>query len=174
MIDPAYCQIMAQYNQWMNQKLYAVCAEIPDCDRKQNRGAFFKSIHGTLNHLLDGDRAWMSRFVSEPVAQVIGQELCVDFEQLRQQRQWIDRQIVDWADQLSSTWLAQPFEYTSNVDGKTRSLPTWILVTHFFNHQTHHRGQLTTLLSQSGHDPGITDLPWLPSLDAQGDGVISS
>jgi uncharacterized damage-inducible protein DinB len=174
MIDPAYCQIMAQYNQWMNQKLYAVCAEIPDGDRKQDRGAFFKSIHGTLNHLLDGDRTWMSRFVSEPVAQAIGQELCAEFEELRQQRQRIDCQIVDWADQLSSTWLAQPFEYTSNVDGKMRSLPTWVLVTHFFNHQTHHRGQLTTLLSQAGHDPGITDLPWLPSLDVLSEGGICS
>lgn len=157
---------MAQYNQWMNQKLYAICAELSDSDRKQNRDAFFKSIHGTLNHLLYGDRAWMGRFTNEPFAvKVIGQELYEDFEELRQQREMTDCQIADWTNQLSQMWLSQPFAYTSNVDGKTRVLATEALVVHFFNHQTHHRGQLTTLISQAGKDPGITDLPWLPNLN---------
>jgi uncharacterized damage-inducible protein DinB len=165
MIDPSYCQLMAQYNQWMNQKLYAICAEIPDEERKQDRGAFFKSIHGTLNHLLEGDRIWVGRFTGKPLSsRKLGEELYSDFEQLRQEREQFDQEILDWAKTLSAEWLAQPFEYTSKVDGKTRTLPTWVLVTHLFNHQTHHRGQLTTLLSQMGHDPDVTDLPWLPSL----------
>jgi uncharacterized damage-inducible protein DinB len=165
MIDPSYCQLMAQYNQWMNQKLYAICAEIPDEERKQDRGAFFKSIHGTLNHLLDGDRIWIGRFTGKPLSsRKLGEELYSDFEQLRQEREQFDQEILAWAKTLSVEWLAQPFEYASKVDGKTRILPTWTLVTHLFNHQTHHRGQLTTLLSQIGHDPGVTDLPWLPSL----------
>jgi uncharacterized damage-inducible protein DinB len=163
MIDPSYCQLMAQYNQWMNQKLYAICAEIPDEERKQDRGAFFKSIYGTLNHLLEGDRIWVGRFTGKPLSsRKLGEELYSDFEQLRQEREQFDQEILDWAKTLLVEWLAQPFEYTSNVDGKTRTLPTWLLVTHLFNHQTHHRGQLTTLLSQIGHDPGVTDLPWLP------------
>jgi len=58
-----------------------------------------------------------------------------------------------------------PFEYTNNVDQKTRVLSAWMLVTHLFNHQTHHRGQLTTLIKQLGYEPGITDLPWLPELE---------
>ena len=160
----SYYETMAEYNQWMNQKLYAICAEIPDEKRKENLGAFFKSIHGILNHLLYGDRAWMGRFSGQPFAGKIGQELYSNFDVLRQERELMDIQIIEWSKQLSPEWLDQTFEYTSNVDGKTRILPTWVLVTHMFNHQTHHRGQLTTLLSQLGYDPGITDLPWLPSL----------
>ena len=166
MIDSDYCQTMAEYNQWMNQKLYTLCAEIPDPERKQDRGAFFKSIHGTLNHLLYGDRAWLGRFIEQPFAgKVIGQDLYTDFEELWEQRQLTDRQMIDWSKRISPAWLARPFEYKSSVDRKTRSLPTWVLVVHLFNHQTHHRGQLTTLLSQLGHDPGVTDLPWLPNLE---------
>lgn len=164
MTNPAYCQTMAEYNQWMNQKLYRICAEIPDEIRKQDRGAFFKSVHGTLNHLLFGDRIWMGRFIDKPFVAKIGDELCSDFAQLQQEREITDRQILEWAQQLSSEWLEQPFTYRSGVDGKMRTMPAWVLVTHMFNHQTHHRGQLTTLLSQLGYDPGVTDLPWLPSL----------
>lgn len=154
---------MAQYNQWMNQKLYAICAKIPDEKRKENLGAFFQSIHGTLNHLLYGDRAWMGRFTEKPYyVPDMGQNLYEAFDELQRERELTDRAIIDWTTTLSSQWLEQPFRYTSNVDRKTRILPTWLLVTHMFNHQTHHRGQLTTLLSQLGYDPGITDLPWLP------------
>jgi len=166
MIDRAYCQTMASYNQWMNQKLYTLCASLSDADRKQDRGAFFDSIHGTLNHLLFGDRIWLGRFTQESLTQAkMGQELYSEFEELWQERRQTDEWIIQWADQISEAWLAQPFEYTSGVDKKTRVLPAWVLVTHLFNHQTHHRGQLTTLLSQMGHDPGVTDLPWLPQLE---------
>lgn len=164
MSNRTYYLTMAEYNQWMNQKLYAICAEIPDEMRKQDQKAFFKSIHGTLNHLLFGDRIWLGRFVDQPFPARVGDELYSDFAQLRQEREKTDQQILDWAKQLSPEWLDQPFSYTSAVDGKTRVLPSWVLVTHMFNHQTHHRGQLTTLLSQLGYDPGVTDLPWLPSL----------
>ncbi|MBF2027197.1 MAG: damage-inducible protein DinB [Oscillatoriales cyanobacterium C42_A2020_001] len=165
MIDRVYCQTMAQYNQWMNQNLYAVCAKLSDEERKRDRGAFFKSIHGTLNHLLYGDRVWLGRFIEQPfVVTAIGQELYSDFDELRQEREITDDAILSWAIEIQASWLEQPFEYTSNVDQQSRVLPTWVLVTHLFNHQTHHRGQLTTLLSQTGFDPGITDLPWLPYL----------
>jgi len=104
-------------------------------------------------------RQWIITFIEKPSAKVIGQELYSDFGELREQRDMTDREIVEWAKNLSPEWLEKPFEYRSNVDGKTRILPTWVLVVHMFNHQTHHRGQLTTLLSQLGYDPGITDLP---------------
>jgi len=83
---------------------------------------------------------------------------------LRAERETTDRQIIEWSRHLNSDWLSQPFEYTSNVDGKCHVLPTWVLVTHMFNHQTHHRGQITTLLKQLGYDPGVTDIPWLPAI----------
>lgn len=165
MYDGSYYQLMAEYNCWMNQKIYSVCSAIPDEQRKQDMGAFFKSIHGTLNHLLYGDKAWMGRFTLHPFSvTVIGQELYAEFEVLRAERETTDRQIIEWSRHLNPEWLSQPFEYTSNVDGKCRVLPTWVLVTHMFNHQTHHRGQITTLLKQLGYDPGVTDIPWLPAI----------
>ncbi|MBD3883746.1 damage-inducible protein DinB [Phormidium tenue FACHB-886] len=164
MHDRRYCKMMADYNHWMNQKIYVICAKIPDDQRRADRGAFFGSIHGTLNHLLFGDRVWLGRFIGQPVSIKIGEPLCATFDELRQQSQITDLQIIEWAKNLSEEWLNQPFRYTSGVDGKTRELPAWVLVTHLFNHQTHHRGQLTTLLSQLGYDPGVTDLPWLPNL----------
>ena len=154
---------MARYNQWMNEKLYAVCEKIPDADRKKDLGAFFKSIHGTLNHILYGDRAWLGRFNGKPFNIMdIGQEHYEDFNKLKSERFTTDYQILDWTRTLSSEWLDSDFEYTSNVDSKTRVLPCWVLVTHMFNHQTHHRGQVTTLVKQLGYEPGVTDIPWLP------------
>ena len=166
MCDDSYYQLMAEYNCWMNQSLYSVCLIIPDEKRKQDLGAFFKSIHGTLNHLLYGDKAWMGRFTNKSFSvTAIGQELYADFEELRVEREKMDQQILEWSMKLDPVWLRQPFEYTSNVDGKRRVLTTSILVTHMFNHQTHHRGQITTLIKQLGYEPGVTDIPWLPALN---------
>lgn len=162
----SYCQTMAQYNQWMNQKLYAICAEIPDAQRREDRGAFFRSVHGTLNHLLVGDRIWMGRFTQTPFVAQVSDELYHDFSELQAERQLTDRQILAWVGQLTPAWLEQTLTYTSAIGNIKRSLPHWLLVTHLFNHQTHHRGQLTTLLYQMGYDPGVTDLPWLPGLEA--------
>jgi uncharacterized damage-inducible protein DinB len=161
-----YYQMMAQYNRWMNRKLYAICAEIPDAERKKDLGAFFKSLHSTLNHLLYGDKAWMGRFLGEPFKGASGEELYADFGELRSERDKTDALILDWSARLDADWLNRPFTYKSGIDGKTRTLPAWTLVTHMFNHQTHHRGQATTLMKQLGRDPGVTDIPWLPELDA--------
>jgi uncharacterized damage-inducible protein DinB len=161
-----YYQMMAQYNHWMNRKLYAICAEIPDAERKKDLGAFFKSLHSTLDHLLYGDKAWMGRFLNEPFKGVSGQDLYSDFGALRRERENMDELILDWSARLETDWLNRPFTYKSGIDGKTRTLPAWALVTHMFNHQTHHRGQATALMKQLGRDPGVTDIPWLPELNA--------
>lgn len=154
--------LMARYNRWMNQKLYAICADMPDAERKRDRGAFFKSIHGTLNHLLFGDTVWMGRFQGRDIPKTIIIEMHADFAELRAAREAMDVRIIDWTLTLTPQWLAAPFRFTSNVDRRTRTLPAWALVAHIFNHQTHHRGQLTTLLMQHGIDPGVTDIPFLP------------
>lgn len=168
MITPEYLATMSDYNRWMNQRLYAVCAELPDAERKQDRGAFFESVHGTLNHLLHGDRAWLGRFTGRPYdLPRLGSQLYADFAELRIERERTDADITTWAAGADADWLASTFTYTGNLDKVTRVLPTWMLVTHMFNHQTHHRGQLTTLLSQLGVEYGITDLPWLPSLQQE-------
>lgn len=149
----------------MNRKLYGDCAEIPDVERKRDRGAFFKSIYGTLNHLLYGDRVWMGRFTDKLfLIAIITQELYTDFDELRREREHMDQAILDWAIGLSQDWLERSFEYTSNIDQKTRILPTWVLVVHMFNHQTHHSGQLTTLFSQMGVTQALRICPGFPAL----------
>lgn len=160
-----YYRLMAEYNRWMNQNLYAVCAEIPDDKRKADLGAFFKSIHGTLNHILWGDRAWLRRFTDHPFTlPAMGEDLFADFVELRTEREKMDEYILDWAGKLHADWLSGPLEFKSVIDGKTRRGPRWVFVTQAFNHQTHHRGQVTTLITQLGHDPGVTDIPWLPGV----------
>jgi uncharacterized damage-inducible protein DinB len=154
---------LAAYNRWMNERLYAACAGLSDAERKRDRGAFFRSIHGTLNHLLLGDRIWMGRFSSRVFAvSALDQELYADFEELRSERERTDAEITRFLGSLVPADLERTLHYTSIVDPAPRSLPFWLALTHFFNHQTHHRGQLTTLMFQAGVDPGVTDLIWLP------------
>jgi uncharacterized damage-inducible protein DinB len=149
----------------MNQKVYAVCAGIDDAERRRDRGAFFRSVHGTLNHLLFGDRIWMGRFTGRAYAYApMGEDLYADFEELRAAREAMDEDIIAWSAGLTEAGLREDLSWTSGVDGVTRSRPRWLLASHLFNHQTHHRGQLTTLLTQLGHDVGPTDLPWMPGL----------
>jgi uncharacterized damage-inducible protein DinB len=157
---------MARYNRWMNRKLYDCAAKLGDARRKEDRGAFFKSIHGTLNHLLLADNIWMGRFEGPPfAAKSLDQELHAGFEDLRHAREAMDERILDWAGRLTEETLAGELRYTSIVNPAPRKMPMGLAVVHFFNHQTHHRGQVTTLLSQCGIDPGITDLLWMAQED---------
>lgn len=163
-------QAMARYNHWMNEKLYDLCESIPDRTRKRDMGAFFRSIHGTWNHILLADHAWMIRFTGdseafrfrvangEPIeVRSLDQELYADFGFLRSVRQQTDRQIGQWVDGLNEDRLREPLRYQTS-SGEEHEHPMWWAVSHFFNHQTHHRGQVTTLLKQLGVDPGVTDL----------------
>ena len=163
MIDASYCTAMAEYNQWMNERLYAVCDTLEDKERKKDRAAFFGSIHRTLNHILYGDLAFMSRFTGNPnVVPELGVDLHQEFKELWAARSTLDVRILDWTQSLSIDWLSEELTYDSKVDGITRTVPRWVLVTHMFNHETHHRGQVTTLLSQLGIDMGTTDIPFMP------------
>ena len=165
MISREYCQLMASYNRWMNERVYAVCSGFSDAERRRDRGAFFSSIHGTLNHLLWGDRMWLGRFVGPPCTYPeFGADMFDTFDELRRERDATDRALIAWAGELTAQWLASTLEYASRVDGKTRRIPAAAAVVHLFNHGTHHRGQLSTLIKQAGVDPGVTDLPWLPGV----------
>ena len=153
---------MARYNRWMNDRLYGACTGIPDGERKRNRGAFFRSIHGTLNHLLLGDRLWMGRFTGVPFpATALDQELYADFDALRRERAVTDEAILAYASSLTAEVLAGTLHYRTLVGDRERSTPLADALLHFFNHQTHHRGQVTTLMMQAGVDPGVTDLMWM-------------
>lgn len=155
-------QLMARYNKWMNLRLYLVCQSLPDELLKADLGAFFGSIYATLNHLLFADYAWMARFQNQSVPYRLGQVIYPDFADLMTAREQFDQIIIDFTEKLTSSWLAADVHYHSGIDNRTRSLPAWALLTHMFNHQTHHRGQITTLLTQQGVDVGVTDIPWMP------------
>ena len=158
-------RVLAEYNAWMNGKLYAVCGTLPDEERKRNRGAFFGSIHGTLNHVLLADSIWMGRFEGPPFQfKSLDQELYATFDELRAHRVEMDERIGRWANGLTDQALGAKIEFTSAITKRTHAPTLWRVALHFFNHQTHHRGQLTTLLSQAGVDYGVTDLFLLPGL----------
>ena len=163
-MTPEVSRAMARYSRWMNGRLYAATALLSDEERKRDRGAFFKSIHGTLNHLLVGDRVWLGRlngiipeagFMAAGVRS-LDHELYVDFAELRAERAKSDDAIDAMAASLTPERLAEPMSYLRG--GVPRQHPRWWAVAQIFNHGTHHRGQVTTLLLQAGHDPGSTDL----------------
>jgi uncharacterized damage-inducible protein DinB len=165
MVDPAYCQLLARYNRWMNERLYALVGAFDEAERSRDRGAFFGSMQRTLSHLVWADRTWLARFTGEPFHDpAYGADLYADFEILASAREATDTRLLDWAGQLRPDWLAGVLEYRSAADGQRRRLARWVAVVHVFNHATHHRGQLTTLITQAGGNPGITDLPWLPGV----------
>jgi uncharacterized damage-inducible protein DinB len=162
---PASARTMARYNRWMNERAYDLCATLSDEERKRDLRAFFKSVHGTLNHLLVADKIWFARLTGATFAVAsLAQELYADFAELRAERRAMDNAILEWAGALSDADLARELSYMSIVNPRPRRYPYWFAVMHFFNHQTHHRGQLSTLLFQLGVDPGVTDLIWLPEM----------
>lgn len=158
-----YAIIMANYNQWMNQRLYQLVATLSDEQRKEDRGAFFGSIHHTLNHLLLGDQAWLQRFQGQPVTMKSPRDIVHDdFGLLQQARQEMDEQILAWAQALATRYDNEQLRFYSVTYQKEIVMPLFAAVMQFFNHQTHHRGQITTLLSQMNLDIGVTDLPVMP------------
>jgi len=164
MIDPAYARRMARYNRWQNQNLYGVADRLSDAERRHERGAFFGSVHKTLSHLLWGDRVWMSRFSggSRREVGIAGSvSLYPDWDELKRERAAFDEEIIAWADGVDAAWLAGDLTYYSGGAKRDITAPKWLLVTHMFNHQTHHRGQVHCLLTQAGGRPHDTDLPML-------------
>ncbi|MEE9321056.1 MAG: DinB family protein [Granulosicoccus sp.] len=163
-------ELMANYNQWMNENLYKVSSRLEPSELLADRGAFFGSILGTLSHILVGDTIWLKRFSSHPAnftsldnLRTIQPPASLDeithteFSALRQARREMDATIVKFAYEVSDEEYAFNLRY-QNTKGLPYCKNFGFLVQHFFNHQTHHRGQLTTLLSQAGIDSGVTDL----------------
>jgi len=165
MIDRAYVQRMARYNRWQNENLYGIADRLSVGERQRERGAFFGSIQKTLNHLLWGDQIWMCRFTDMPKPEGGIPEsvaLYADWERLKSERAAFDRKILDWASTVEPDWLAADQTYFSGAIGREVTKPRWVLVTHMFNHQTHHRGQVHCMLTQAGGRPSDTDLPFMP------------
>lgn len=168
MISPAHVQLMARYNRWQNSSLYAAADTLADGERKAQRGAYFGSIHGTLSHLMFGDQAWMLRFTRDetfkPAAASVAASATAlsDWQQMKAQRVALDARIIAWADGLTDAALAGDLAWHSMALGREVRKPMWGLVTHFFNHQTHHRGQVHCMLTQAGVRTEDTDLPFMP------------
>lgn len=164
-IDPALYGRMAAYNTWMTDKAYTAAAKLSDAERKEDRGAFFRSVHSTLKHILFADRVWMGRFAGKQYeTRGMGVDLFENFDELRAAHLSMCDDIAAFAAKVTPEWLGEVLEWTSGSDGITRKRPQWILLSHMFNHQTHHRGQLSTLLTQAGIDIGVTDLQQMPDL----------
>ena len=164
MIDTAYVRRMARYNRWQNQNLYGVADALGDDERRRERGAFFGSIHKTLNHLLWADRVWLSRFGTGPKLEATIPEsvsLYPEWEPLKRERATLDETLIGWADKLDADWLASDLTFFALGAQREITKPKWMLVTHLFNHQTHHRGQVHCMLTQAGGRPHDTDLPLL-------------
>jgi uncharacterized damage-inducible protein DinB len=134
-------RMLALYNQWANSRLYAAAERIAPNRLAENRGAFFGSLLGTLNHLLVTDRMWMSRLEGvSPRGTRLDEVLYNDFAELRAARLAQDWKLVDYVDGLSEERLAAPLSYAT-TSGAPQSQPLHHVLAHLFNHQTHHRGQ---------------------------------
>ncbi|PCI82157.1 MAG: damage-inducible protein DinB [SAR86 cluster bacterium] len=163
-------QLFAQYNQWMNEKLVDAAAQLSEKDLTQDRGTFFGSVLGTLNHLIVGDIVWLKRFATDPekfrsldslretaMPESLGAQLYDDLESLHSARQKLDAAIISFCDEVCDEQLVEKLDY-QNFQGNNYRDQLGLLLLHLFNHQTHHRGQITTLLSQASIDVGPTDL----------------
>lgn len=161
--------LMATYNQCMNEKLYKAAFQLPTIELVAERGAFFGSILSTLNHIAVGDTIWLKRFASHPANYKILQQISTqspesldqmlfsEFTLLYNYRKNLDGIIAEWVGTVTEADLDCELHYT-NMKNVGANKNFYSLLMHFFNHQTHHRGQVTTLFSQVGVDIGVTDL----------------
>ncbi len=167
MITTAYVQCLARYNHWQNENLYGCAARLPDSERKRGRGAFFGSIQGTLCHIVFADQAWLNRFAPEQFApsqakSIAESATAIDsWDTLVATRRDLDVRIISWCGSLTDVWLSEDLTWFSGATQRHWAQPKGMLFTHFFNHQTHHRGQVHCMLTQSGIKPGDTDLPFM-------------
>ena len=165
MITPAYVRVMAAYNAELNRRLYGAAATLSEAQRREDCGAFWRSIHGTLSHLLWADQIWMSRFDGWDAPGVrlaeSGQFFDGPFEAMTLARAALDGRLAAWAERVDDAWLSGTLSWFSGATGQQVTRPRALLVTHLFNHQTHHRGQAHALLTRFGVETGATDLPFV-------------
>jgi len=166
MIEISYLKHMARYNRWQNENLYGIADGLSEDERRRERGAFFGSIHATLNHLLWADRMWMSRFAGTPRPEGGIPEsvhLHESWAEMKRERAAFDAIIVDWADRLDAAWPAGDLTWYSGAAKRDMTKQKSILLLHFFNHQTHHRGQVHCMLTQAAVKTHVTDLVTMPA-----------
>ena len=160
MMSPAYFQTFARYNTWANGLIYDAAAALPDSAYRTPRpAAYFSSLHGTLNHILVGDRIWMSRFEAVDLGITsLDKPLFDDLAELRAAREAEDARIERYTEGLTAEAIAGDLHFRTIVQPEEVSMPLWQTLGHFFNHQTHHRGQAHALLKDAGVEPPSLDL----------------
>jgi uncharacterized damage-inducible protein DinB len=161
MIDPIYAQTMARYNRWQNANLHSLGSTLSEEARRQDRGAFFKSIHATLNHLMWADRLWMSRIagLAKPAGGIPESAFHIDdWAQLKNERVTFDDWLVGWSDRLDAAEIGGDLTWRSVSSNSQITRPRWFAIVHMFNHQTHHRGQVHAMLTAAGTTSSDTDL----------------
>ena len=165
MITPEYCRTMAAYNKWQNDGLREMVKGMDSQELTLDRGAFFGSSMGTLNHLLWGDTSWISRFDGGPVPHVPGAESTTytpTASEWATERFRMDARIALWADKVHAVDLVGDMTWYSGLFKRDYSKPVGLCVMQMFNHQTHHRGQVHAMLTAAGKKPQDTDLPFMP------------
>jgi uncharacterized damage-inducible protein DinB len=165
MITGEWLRMMARYNQWQNDMLFGAADGLTEADRTADKGAFWRSIQGTLSHLLWADLLWMSRFglVAPPsCGQRDSGTLFPVWAELRAARVALDGSIVGWADAHESGPVSGSLRWYSGTLGRETEAPLAVVLTHIFNHQTHHRGQAHALATAAGGRTGDTDLFLMP------------
>ncbi len=166
MVDPDYVRLMAAYTRWQNHSVYAAASRLDDAARREERGAWFGSIHATLNHVLWGDQSWMHRLAGTkpPLRASIAEsvEQYESWDALCAAREDMDREIRDWAGRVSTEDLAGELAWYSGVVQAEIRRPRWALVVQLFNHSTHHRGQVHAMLTAAGANPEDTDVRFMP------------
>lgn len=155
-------QMMASYNQWANEKLYAMAKSLPDADYRKGVGAYFGSLHGTLNHLLTADRIWLRRLTGTgDHPDVLDAVLYEDLGELHEARRVEDRRLADFVAARDDAAFAEIWEYRT-LSGQAHRQPLYQVLGHIFNHQTHHRGQAHTILTILGlAEPEPLDLLYM-------------
>lgn len=165
MITPEYCRTMARYNAWQNSALREIVLTMDKAELRKDRGAFFGSIMGTLNHLLWGDTLWISRFDGGAGTDVTLKEsvdMAVTPAVWAADRFRMDARIALWAQSVQAIDLVGNLDWYSGALGRQMSKPMALCVMQMFNHQTHHRGQVHAMMTAAGHKLPDTDLPFMP------------
>jgi uncharacterized damage-inducible protein DinB len=165
MITTEYLRLMARYNAWQNASLYGAAETLTDEARKSDRGAFWRSIHGTLSHVFWGDSVWAHRLGGYPAVTVgiKGSGSFVEaWADLAARRRALDEELKVWMGRLTEADLAGDVSWNSAALGRAVTKPKALLLAHMFNHQTHHRGQAHAMLTAAGAKPEDTDLPFMP------------
>ena len=161
-------QMFADYNRWANERVYEACATLSGEDYRADMGAFFGSAERTLNHLLAADRIWLKRFTGEGEAPTgLDAVLFEDFAELRAAREAEDRRIIDWLNGLQEAELSRIISYTPISTPTKVELRLGPILAHVFNHQTHHRGQVHTILTSLGKPSIAIDLVYFVLADGK-------